>query len=144
MHFFVAGLAAIAMVVVIVGAFVLSPTGPAEDRLPSRAERTLRTPGTPEKKSKTAQSPRFKEETRPWAERPDGILSSREKKRIDRRGYLKYTVTSDDTLKSLARRYLGRERLWEEILRHNPQLDGPKSLRLGRTIKIPLWLREDW
>ena len=47
-----------------------------------------------------------------------------------------HTVSPNDSLYSLSRRYLGDPKRWPEIVRANPGLD-PRKLRIGQKIVIP-------
>jgi len=48
-----------------------------------------------------------------------------------------HTIAKNDTLWSLARRYLGDPKRWPEIQKANPGLE-PRKLQVGQTIKIPV------
>ena len=75
----------------------------------------------------------------------DGRLSAKERKSVDVKGYLPYVVQPGETLSAIAKRYLGKPHLWQQILAHNRVLlMRPEDLRAGMSIRIPLWLKEDF
>jgi len=47
-----------------------------------------------------------------------------------------YTIRKDDTLWSIAVRYLGDGQRWRDIVKVNPGLD-PKKVKAGQVIKLP-------
>ena len=50
--------------------------------------------------------------------------------------FVTHRIAKNDTLWSLARRYLGDPKRWPEIQQANPGLD-PRTLQIGQAIKIP-------
>lgn len=55
---------------------------------------------------------------------------------FEKLGPRKHVIVKGDTLYSLARRYLGHGRRWQEIQAANAGLD-PRKLRVGQEIVIP-------
>ena len=51
--------------------------------------------------------------------------------------FLKYTVKKGDTFKSIARSFLGDEKLAEELLKANPRIIDAKHIRPGITLVFP-------
>jgi nucleoid-associated protein YgaU len=70
-----------------------------------------------------------------------GILTRSEKERVDRDGYLLYTIRKGETLSGLSQRYLGTASLWKVILEHNPGIRDERGVREGTVLRIPLFLR---
>jgi nucleoid-associated protein YgaU len=75
----------------------------------------------------------------------DGILTSTERERLTDEGYLPYTMKDGETLRDVARRYLGKEKLWTLLQEHNrTTVLNPRQVRAGTEIQIPYWLREEF
>ena len=58
--------------------------------------------------------------------------------------YLPYIAQEGDTLQLIARKFLGKESLYSELILHNPGLiSSPVSVKAGTKLQIPIWLRYD-
>jgi nucleoid-associated protein YgaU len=64
-------------------------------------------------------------------------LTPKERETMDERKRFRHVVRRGETLSSLAREYLGDEKLWQAILDANPTLVRPEDLREGQTVLIP-------
>jgi nucleoid-associated protein YgaU len=64
-------------------------------------------------------------------------LTRGERESMDDRHRFAHVVRKGETLSSLAREYLGDEKLWPAIMDANPSLARPEDLREGETIQIP-------
>lgn len=64
-------------------------------------------------------------------------LSPEERATLDDRKQFAHVVRKGETLSSLAREYLGDDKLWQAILSANPELRRPEDLREGQSILIP-------
>lgn len=77
------------------------------------------------------------EHTREMIEGQTRNLTTDERRSLDDRKRFEHVVRKGETLTSLARDYLGDEKLWRSILEANPALTRPEDLREGETIVIP-------
>jgi nucleoid-associated protein YgaU len=67
-----------------------------------------------------------------------GAIPASERKTRDEKGRIEHVVKKGETLSTLAREYLGDEKLWPAILEANPSLLRPEDLREGQTVLIPM------
>lgn len=94
------------------------------------------------KGKQTFERPRAPGDPEKWER---GAPLTRDEKAAVKKGYLPYVVQSGETLSAIAERYLGKAHLWKQILEHNRvDLMRPEDLRAGMSIRIPLWLKQDF
>jgi nucleoid-associated protein YgaU len=75
---------------------------------------------------------------RELVEQQTGVMTPSERLSLDSQRRFQHVVKKGETLRGLAREYLGDERLWETILEANRSLTRPEDLAEGQTIVIPL------
>jgi nucleoid-associated protein YgaU len=71
-------------------------------------------------------------------ENQTGAIRPSERRTMDEKHRIEHVVRKGETLSSIAREYLGDDKLWQEILDANKSLARPEDLREGQTILIPL------
>jgi len=75
----------------------------------------------------------------------DGVLTQGERNAVTEDGFLPYAIQPGESVRDIANRYLGKERLWKTLREYNPTaLMDPGQVAPGTVIRIPLWLREDF
>jgi nucleoid-associated protein YgaU len=75
---------------------------------------------------------------RDMIEQQSGSVLPSERETMDDRKRFEHVVRKGETLTSLAREYLGDERLWQRIMDANRSLLRPEDLHEGQKIVIPL------
>jgi nucleoid-associated protein YgaU len=75
---------------------------------------------------------------RELVEKQTALPTATERKTLDEERRFEHVVKRGETLISLAREYLGDERLWPAILEANRTLTRPEDLSEGQRILIPL------
>jgi nucleoid-associated protein YgaU len=51
--------------------------------------------------------------------------------------YLEHTYVQGERLDSIANRYYDRPDMWWTILDHNPEIDDPDNIQVGKILRIP-------